>query len=80
MTKEKRMEKSVRKNLSILRAWSEGRIKVTTGCDDMLNSTYNLNTLINILENNALEGITPPTEVIEKGDRNYEILITIPTV
>lgn len=80
MTREKRMEKSIKKNLSILRAWSEGRIKVTTGCDDMANSTYNLNTLMNIIENNALEGITPPTEIIQKGDRNYEILITIPTV
>ena len=80
MTREKRMEKSIKKNLSILRAWSEGRIKVTTGCDDMANSTYNLNTLMNIIENNALEGITPPTEIIQKGDRNYEILITIPEV
>jgi len=32
------------------------------------------------LENNLLEGITPPTEIIEKGERNYEILITVPTV
>lgn len=80
MTKDERMEKSIKNNLSILRAWSEGRIKVTTGCDDMANSTYNLNTLMNIIENNALEGITPPTEIIQKGDRNYEILITIPEV
>ena len=63
-----------------MRAWSDGRIKVTTGCDDMVNSTYNLNTIINIMENNMLEGITPPTEIIEKGERNYEILITVPTV
>lgn len=80
MTREERIEASVRNNLSILRAWAEGRIKVTTDCDDMLNSTYNLNTLINILENNLLEGITPPTEIIEKGEHKYEILITIPTV
>ncbi|MBE5884371.1 MAG: hypothetical protein E7291_08170 [Lachnospiraceae bacterium] len=80
MTKDERMEKSIKNNLSILRAWSEGRIKITTGCDDMANNTYNLNTLMNIIENNALEGITPPTEIIQKGDRNYEILITIPTV
>lgn len=77
MTREKRMEKSIKKNLSILRAWSEGRIKVTTGCDDMANSTYNLNTIINILENNALEGIAPPTELIKKGDRKYEVSVTI---
>lgn len=80
MTREERIEASVRNNLSIMRAWSDGRIKVTTGCDDMVNSTYNLNTIINIMENNMLEGITPPTEIIEKGERNYEILITVPTV
>lgn len=78
MTREERIESSIRNNLSILRAWAEGRIRVTTGSDDMLNSTYNLNTLMNILENNALEGITPPTQIIEKGEHRYEILITIP--
>lgn len=80
MTREERIEASIRNNLSILRAWSEGRIKVTTEIDDMANSTYNINTIINILENNLLEGITPPTEIIEKGERNYEILITVPRV
>ena len=80
MTKEERIEASIRNNLSILRAWSEGRIKITNGSDDMANSTYNINTLMNIMENNLLEGITPPTEIIEKGERNYEILITVPRV
>lgn len=78
MTREERIEMSVRNNLSILGAWADGKIKITTGSDDILNSTYNLNTLINILENNALEGITPPTQIIEKGEHRYEIFITIP--
>lgn len=77
MTREERIEASVRNNLSIMRAWSEGRITITTGCDDMANSTYNISTIINIMENNLLEGITPPTQIIEKGERNYEILITV---
>lgn len=80
MTREERIEASIRNNLSIFRAWSEGRIKITNGSDDMANSTYNINTLMNIMENNLLEGITPPTEIIEKGARNYEILITVPRV
>lgn len=80
MTREERIEASIRNNLSIFRAWSEGRITVTTGSDDMANSSYNINTLMNIMENNLLEGITPPTEIIEKGERNYEILITVPRV
>lgn len=80
MTREERIEASIRNNLSIFRAWSEGRIKITNGNDDMANSTYNINTIINILENNLLEGITPPTEIIEKGERHYEIFITIPNV
>ena len=80
MTREERIEASIRNNLSIFRAWSEGRIKITNGSDDMANSTYNINTLMNIMENNLLEGITPPTEIIEKGERNYEILITVPRV
>lgn len=77
MTREERIEASIRNNLSIMRAWSEGRIKITTGYDDMANSTYSLNTIINILENNLLEGITPPTEIIQKGERHYEISITV---
>ena len=80
MTREERIESSIRNNLSIFRAWSEGRIKVTNGSDDMANSTYNIKTLMNIMENNLLEGITPPTQIIEKGERNYEILITVPRV
>ncbi len=80
MTREERIEASIRNNLSIFRAWSEGRIKITNGSDDMANSTYNINTLMNIMENNLLEGITPPTEIIEKGERNYEILITVPRI
>lgn len=80
MTREERIEASIRNNLSIFRAWSEGRITITNGNDDMANSTYNINTLMNIMENNLLEGITPPTEIIEKGERNYEILITVPRV
>lgn len=80
MTREERVEASIRNNLSIFRAWSEGRITITNGNDDMANSTYNINTLMNIMENNLLEGITPPTEIIEKGERNYEILITVPRV
>lgn len=80
MTREERIEASIRNNLSIFRAWSEGRIRVTTGCDDMANSIYNINTIINILENNLLEGITPPTEIIQKGERHYEISITVPRV
>lgn len=77
MTREERIEASIRNNLSIMRAWSEGRITITTGCDDMANSTYSLNTIINILENNLLEGITPPTEIIEKGEHRYEISVTV---
>lgn len=77
MTREERIEASIRNNLSIMRAWSEGRIRVTTEIDDMANSTYSLNTIINILENNLLEGITPPTEIIQKGERHYEISITV---
>lgn len=77
MTREERIEASVRNNLSIMRAWSEGRIKITNGDDDMANSTYSLNTIINILENNLLEGITPPTEIIEKGEHQYEISVTV---
>lgn len=80
MTHEQRLENAIHNNLSILRAWADGRIKVTTGCDDIINSTYNLNTIINILESNALEGITPPTKLIERGDGRYEIFITVPRV
>lgn len=77
MTQQERTEASIRNNLSILRAWSEGRIRITTGSDDMTNSTYNINTIMNILENNLLEGITPPTEIIEKGEHKYEIFIAV---
>ena len=80
MTHEQRLEASIHNNLSILRAWADGRIKVTTGGDDIINSTYSLNTIINIMENNALEGITPPTQIIEKGEHRYEIFITIPDI
>ena len=43
----------------------------------MANSTYNINTIINILENNLLEGITPPTEIIEREEHRYEISVTV---
>lgn len=80
MMNKNRLETSVYNNLSILRAWADGRIKVTTEYDDISNSIYSINTIMNVIENNALEGITPPTQLIEKGEHKYEILITIPEI
>ena len=51
MTKEERIEVSIKNVLSILEAWSEGRITVTRDKDDMLNSVYSINTIINIITN-----------------------------
>lgn len=80
MTHEQRLQAALHNNLSILRAWADGKIKVTTGSDDIINSTYNLNTLMNVIESNALEGITPPTRLIERRENRYEIFIAIPTI
>lgn len=80
MTHEQRLQAALHNNLSILNAWADGRIKVTTGSDDIINSTYNLNTLMNVIESNALEGITPPTRLIERRENRYEIFIAIPTI
>ena len=35
---------------------------------------------MNVIETNALEGITPPTKIIEREDKKYEILITVPDI
>lgn len=80
MVKNTRAESSITKILLILRAWTDGKITITQGSDDIQNSVYSLNTIISVIERIALEGITPPTELIAKGEVQYEIFNPISEV
>lgn len=80
MVKDNRTKSSITKILLILRAWRDGKITITQESDDIQNSVYSLNTIISVIERIALEGITPPTELIAKGEAQYEIFKSISEV
>lgn len=78
---ERKMKRSIYCTLSILSAWREGRIKVTEDRDDIEMHKYSVNTLMTIIENNLLEGVHEPTQLIKKeGENGYEIFRTISRV
>lgn len=71
---EERMKKSIYCSLSLLEAWREGRIQISIDKNDAKNHLYSINTIMNILENNLLEGVHEPTDLIVKKGRNlYEV-------
>lgn len=74
---EKRMLVAIHSSLALLDAWKKGDNIITLSKQDPLEHTYELNNYISVIESNLLEAITPVTDLIQRGDGRYEVLITI---
>ena len=74
---EKRMRVAINSSIALLEAWKKGDNIITLDKQEPLEHTYTLNNYISVIESNLLEAITPVTELIQRGDGQYEISRTI---
>ena len=74
---EKRMRVAINSSSALLEAWKKGHNIITLDKQEPLEHTYTLNNYISVIESNLLEAITPVTELIQRGDGQYEISRTI---
>lgn len=75
--KQREMQRAIFSCLSILDAWKKGRIRISIDKDNAQEHQYSLTTIMNVLENNLLEGVHEPTQLIKKGRDSYEIFESV---